>query len=155
MLIIELVVATVLAAANIYLGVVSVRMPLADRFWTGSGAFPLIVAVALTVCSLIWAAESALKLRRANIRDELDVFIRPFREGRVMCVRFLSIVVLSLIYILVLMPWLKFTLSTLLFLFATTSAYGRLKPLTALVLSVAVTAGVYSAFRYVLMLPLP
>lgn len=157
MLVVETGVGALLVILFIYFATVSAKMPLADRFWTGSGAFPLIVSVLLALCSAIWTVESLSKLRRAGVRREVNDLIKPLKEktGISRLLRFLSALGLSLLYIFALIPWLKFVIATIIFLTVMSMAFGKLRPAPAVITSAAVTAGIYAAFRYVLMLPLP
>jgi len=157
MLVVETGVGALLVLLFVYFATVSAKMPVADRFWTGSGAFPLIVSVLLALCSAIWTMESLSRLRKTRVRRRVDDLIKPLKEkaGVSRLLRFLSALGFSLLYIFVLIPWLRFVIATTIFLAVMSMAFGRLRPASAVIMSVAVTAGIYAAFRYVLMLPLP
>ncbi|MBP7165697.1 MAG: tripartite tricarboxylate transporter TctB family protein [Firmicutes bacterium] len=157
MLVVETSVGALLVLVFVYFANVSAKMPIADKFWTGSGAFPLIVSALLALCSAIWTAESFSRLKKAGIRREVDDLVKPLKEksGISRLLRFLAALGLSLLYIFALIPWLKFVIATVIFLVVMSTAFGRLRPVPAVITSVAVTAGIYAAFRYVLMLPLP
>ena len=157
MLIIESLAGVILTALATYMAYISIGMKAPDGFWTGTGVFPLIVTSIIAICSAIWSIGSISSLLKKGVRNDLEALIDPIKnsESKKRAVRLIGILSMSLVYILVLMPWLHFTVSTLMFLIATCLLFTKAKWYVSILTSVIVTYSIYAAFRYVLMLPMP
>ena len=157
MLMIESLAGVILTALATYMATISINMKAPDGFWTGTGVFPLIVTAIIAICSAIWSVASISSLVKKGIQNDIETLIAPIRnsESRKRALRLVGILSMSLLYILVLMPWLHFTIATLAFLIATCLLFTKAKWYVSILTSVIVTYSIYAAFRYVLMLPMP
>lgn len=128
-----------------------------DGFWTGPGVFPLITTIIIAICAIIWIIECLIGLKGKDIKKQIESLFAPLKDSasKVKIIRFAGIMALSLAYIFVLMPWLHFTLATLVFLLATCVLFTKAKLYVSVLTTVIVTFCIYAAFKYVLLLPMP
>lgn len=148
---------TVLLLFSFAMALEAYSMKTPDGFWTGPGVFPIITTIILSICAIIWIVESLIGLKNEGVKKEIHSLLTPLRNSvsKIRLIRFVGILALSLVYIFVLMPWLHFTMATLVFLLVTCVLFTKAKLYVSVLTSVTVTLCIYAAFKYVLLLPMP
>jgi putative tricarboxylic transport membrane protein len=155
----ELVVCVLCLSGFAYLLSDALRMPYPQQFWDGPGAFPAVLSSLLVLMCLYWLVDTIIghvhKSRISEADGPASEVIPSREEKREETKRLGIIIILTILYIMVLMPLITFPIATFVFLFITIkffSGKGWLLPLT--VSSVA-TLFIYAVFTYILFLPMP
>lgn len=153
--VLEIVASGALVITSILVMVESLRLPVRENFWVSAGSFPFLVATVLLLLGAVWLINSGRAFGSRSIRNEVTTLLRPLaaRQGALM--RGAGMMVACLVYVYLLIPLLRFTAATILFLIITLRGFAKLSLVSSAVVSFLVTGLVYSAFRFVLMLPLP
>ncbi|WP_407635913.1 tripartite tricarboxylate transporter TctB family protein [Sediminispirochaeta smaragdinae] len=123
----------------------------------GPGVFPSILSTIILICSVLWCIDSLvayLKHQKSTgtqeAHDSPNGLFHFTKESR----RLAIIIILTVLYILILMPLVGFVISTFLFLFVSVMLfYGKLS--SALIVSVLLSLVMFVLFQFVLHLPMP
>jgi len=157
MFILELIVSAITSLLFLFFLVASLGMEGSGNPLVGPGVFPTILSTIVLICSVLWLIDSLLAyLRyRKNVgSQEAHVsqggLFHLSKEGR----RLVIIIILTILYILVLMPLVGFVISTFLFLFVSVMLFYGKWP-AALIVSVSMSLALYVLFQFVLHLPMP
>jgi len=157
MFILELVVSAITSLLFLFLLLTSLGMEGTGNPMVGPGVFPSILSSIILICSILWCIDSVvayLKYRKStDAREVPDSNKRLFhltKEGR----RLAIIIILTVLYIMVLMPLVGFVISTFIFLFVTVMLFYGKWP-AALIVSILLSLVMYVLFQFVLHLPMP
>lgn len=157
MFILELVVSAITSLLFLFLLLTSLGMEGTGNPMVGPGVFPSILSSIILICSILWCIDSVvayLKYRKStDAREVPDSNKRLFhltKEGR----RLAIITILTVLYIMVLMPLVGFVISTFIFLFVTVMLFYGKWP-AALIVSILLSLVMYVLFQFVLHLPMP
>lgn len=157
MILFELLLSTVTTALFVFFLATSLKMDAYGNPLVGPGAFPAILSTIIIICSILWMIDSVIAVIRHRKLGETEgkgagsssVF-KLSLEGK----RLAIIIILTVLYILVLMPLIGFVFATLLFLFVSIMYFYR-KWLPALIVSSSMSLALYLLFHFVLRLPMP
>lgn len=159
----ELIMSILSACGYVYLFVYSLGLKRPKQFWDGPGSFPAVLSALCFLLCLIWIVDAvkAYKNSKNNKKESVEstetglvAFLR--KQWANSQVKNLAVgIVLVLLYLLVLIPLVRFTFATFIFLFAAIYVFYDHKWLTALIVSAVTAAGIYFLFKYALHLPLP
>ena len=160
MFIFEIVVSALTSGAFVFLLVNSLHMEPTEHGWDSAGAFPTILSGIVLICSVIWFVDTLVthtkseKETSAQQKPEAQVVKKgrlPISEdGK----RLMIVVILTVLYVLVLMPWTGFIIATFLFLFVSITLFYK-KWNVALIVAVVMSSLLYVLFQYGLHLPMP
>jgi putative tricarboxylic transport membrane protein len=138
----------------LYILKISYNMPYYGNFWASPGVFPIILCISLLCFSLWWFISAIKKLKlntNTNIKESIKYTFQINGEKKKLYV----IISLTLLYVYVLIPLIKFIPSTLIFLIISTKTFTKVSWLKLVVISIIIVALIYIVFKYILNLPLP
>lgn len=157
MVLFELILSTVTTFLFVFFFITSLKIEGYGNPLVGPGVFPAILSTIVVICSILWVIDSAVaykKFRKAGKpQDNVPIgfgILKLSPEGK----RLAIIIVLTVLYILVLMPLTGFIISTFLFLFASIMYFYR-KWLPTLIVAFSMSLALYLLFHFVLRLPMP
>ena len=146
----DLVLAGLIAVSSVVVIVSAIRMPRPEGWSEAPGLFPLICGTGLLIMATILAL---VAWRRPVIEEEVAAGAtpsEPLELGRILLVG-ASVVV----YALVLIPLLGYTLATLIYLCAAIWYFWQGKLLWVIVISLSATVFLSQTFRHVFSIILP
>ena len=175
----ELIVCLLCLSGFGYLFIDALRMPYPQQFWDGPGAFPAVLSLLLVAACLYWLADTIIAQMRLSRKTGVieitpDVpTVRPVsasgeapqqdcRDRKSEAIlkreeykRLGIIILLTILYIMVLMPLVTFPVATALFLCVAVKLFTGKGWLVPIATSLAATAAVWAVFSFVLYLPMP
>ena len=153
----ELVVSAFTSLAFLFFLVISIGMKGRWNPWISPGVFPAILSAIVLISSTIWFVDTFILYIKSkqNIKylekDNSKIRFFPISKEEK---RLAEIIILTILYIMVLMPLIGFAFASLIFLFVAIKLfYG--KTLVALIVSVSMALAIFLLFRYLLLLPMP
>lgn len=157
MFMIELIVSAVTFLLFLFFLVTSLGMESSGNPWVSAGVFPSILSLIILICSILWLIDSFVAYMRhrkdvgqQESHNSLGGLFHLSKESK----RLLIIIILTLLYILVLMPLVGFVIATFLFLFISIMLfYGKWR--SALIVAVSMSLVLYVLFQFILHLPMP
>lgn len=153
----ELVVSAITTLAFLFLLVTSIGIKGRWSPWISPGAFPAILSAIVLIASILWFVDTlVLFIKSRNTTGNLEEnnsekkIFHLSMEGK----RLAEIIILTILYIMVLMPLLGFAFATLIFLFVAVKLfYGKTR--MAFIVSVSTALAIFVLFRFLLLLPMP
>ncbi len=157
MFLFELIASSVTSLLFLFFLITSLKLQETGNPWVSPGVFPAILSSIVLTASIVWCADTAVQYRRWRKAEGEEEYTKAkggllhlSEEGK----RLGVIVILTVLYIMVLMPFLGFVFATLIFLFVSIMLfYGKWR--TALIVSISMSAAMFLLFRFVLHLPMP
>jgi len=123
-------------------------------FLEGPAVFPFVFAAVVTILSLVFLFQVVVQ-KRQELREAFGKVKPTLAASKHDLIKLAVIVVATVVYIVILMPWLRFPISTFIYLTVCTIFFGKIKPLYAVIISALFSAGVYYFFLKVLSIYLP
>lgn len=156
-LLIELIVSIVLLIFSISTIVFSINIGMESRYELviGPGIFPLVLAGALTFFSIIWIIEIIKKAGLKGILTEIKNIIPFFISYKQNLINFVILFVAAVCYIFLLIPWLGFTTSTIIFFLVSVLYFGKIGIFKTIILVVPLSFFIKVFFENILNVPLP
>jgi len=142
-------------------------MPPTEDFWTGPGAFPLMLSTILILLTVWWVVDVLYQTKRAKKGTLKEIaFKKTLLEelvgGKGQQKRLLIIILATLVFIFVLIPvcgkiseLYGFCIAVYVFLLGTIKLFGTYSWKKTMIISLVAVLGVYLVFNYALMLPMP
>lgn len=174
MVVFELVISLAMLCGFIGLLIMSAGLPVPATytFFTGPGAFPIIISIVLIILTVIWIADVLKTKKKAGITaggtaaDAGEAGKKLLLEDLVgdkgQQKRLLIVMLSTLIFIFVLIPvcgkiseLYGFLIAVFIFLTGTLKIFGQYGWGRAVIISLTAAAIVFVVFRYALMLPMP
>lgn len=141
----------------------ALKMPYPQSFWDGPGSFPAVLSAILFLICVYWLVDLFRSRKKAKARADETAEESPDGDKAALEAEkkkrerksFITIGVLTVFYIMVLMPLIPFPAATFIYLTICFLLFSKGRWWKSLIISVCMSAVIYLIFTYVLHLPMP
>jgi len=161
MFVLELTTCAICLAGFAFLFGNALRMPYPQSFWDGPGAFPAVLSTVLFLICVFWLVDLLRARKKARGQTVATAEVPPEGDKAALEKKkkerksFLVISVLTVFYVMVLMPLIPFPLATFVYLTTCFLLFSKTKWWISLIISGSTSAAIFLIFTFVLHLPMP